>query len=127
MASIGIFETLKKALSNILEIFHTRIHLLSVDLEISLQRLFGIFWLAIIALCFISLGIVLLSVLLIIIFWDTHRVLVTSILLISYLSLGAILLWIAMRRLKNLPPIFESTLSELKKDRDHLTDRAQDE
>ena len=69
----------------------------------------------------------LLSVLLIIIFWDTHRVLVTSILLISYLSLGAILLWIAMRRLKNLPPIFEITLSELKKDRDHLTDRAQDE
>jgi uncharacterized membrane protein YqjE len=60
------------------------------------------------------------SAALLILFWDTHRILVISLLCLLYASglLGCV--WNLVRRMRNAPAPFSASLEELARDREQL-------
>jgi formate/nitrite transporter FocA (FNT family) len=53
-------------------------------------------------------------------YWDTHRVLVLSLMAGGFLSIGIILALFVRAQMNAMPKLFEASLGELVKDRDHL-------
>jgi uncharacterized membrane protein YqjE len=116
----GLLETLGDMAANLVSMAHTRLDLLSTDLEEDRDHLLTLTITALSAVFFLGMAVVLASILLVVIFWDTHRVLILLLLVGAFLAAGA---W-AARRAKQLarskPRFFASSLSELHKDREQL-------
>lgn len=117
----GLFESLTALTATLVAIAHTRLDLLSSDLEEERAHLFSLLVLALVALFCVGVGVVLATVLLVVAFWDTHRLLVLGILVGLFLAVG-ISAWVfAMHKAKTKPRLFAASMSELLKDRQHLT------
>jgi uncharacterized membrane protein YqjE len=117
----GLFESLTALAATLVAIAHTRLDLLSSDLEEERAHLFSLLVLALVALFCVGVGVVLATVLLVVAFWDTHRLLVLGMLVGLFLAVG-ISAWVfAMHKAKTKPRLFAASMSELLKDRQHLT------
>ncbi len=117
----GLFESLTALTATLVAIAHTRLDLLSSDLEEERAHLFSLLVLALVALFCVGVGVVLATVLLVVAFWDTHRLLVLGMLVGLFLAVG-ISAWVfAMHKAKTKPRLFAASMSELLKDRQHLT------
>jgi uncharacterized membrane protein YqjE len=99
---------------------YNRLDLLSTDMEEARERLLALLVLTFVTLFCVCLGMVLLAMLVVVVFWDTHRLLALSALTGFFLVAGAILSIIAMRALRNMPRVFASSLTELSKDHELL-------
>lgn len=102
---------------------YTRLELLSLDLEGEREHLLSIMLFALASLFLLGLGIVLAVLLLVVIFWDTHRLLVLSILTGFFLFMGIAAGAFAMHKSQTKPRLFTSSLSELQKDYEQLSGR----
>jgi uncharacterized membrane protein YqjE len=51
-----------------------------------------------------------------VLFWDTHRVAAAGVMTLLYLAIGGFALVRLKRTVAEIPPPFEATLAELKKD-----------
>lgn len=103
-----------------LAMLHTRIHLLALDLEEDRLYLLKIIKYGLFAFFCLSMGITVLTVLLAVLFWDTHRVLVLAIITGLFLLLGLLSWGYAAQIAKNKPGLFNHSLSELVKDQQSL-------
>jgi uncharacterized membrane protein YqjE len=119
-ASAGLFESLKTLSVSLVSIVHTRLELLSNDVAEEREQLTSFLVLVMVALGCLGLGIVLLALLIVVVFWETHRLLalagLTGLFLVAGIGLG----WFAMHRVRTKPRLFEASLAELAKDRQHL-------
>lgn len=118
--SEGLLTSLKKLTSTLIALIYTRLDLLSTDMEEGRERLISLIitvFLSLFCLCF---GVVLLAILMVVIFWDTHRLLVLSTMTGTFLLIGTLLCVNAISALKNMPRMFAASLAELAKDRQHL-------
>ena len=115
--SRGLLESLKALGSTLLAVAHTRLDLLSVDLEEQLAHFFALLVLTLVALFWLGIGVVLVVVLLIEIFWDTHRLPALSGLAGFFLVVGTAVWVVAARKANAKPRLFASSLAELGKDR----------
>jgi uncharacterized membrane protein YqjE len=70
-------------------------------------------------LCF---GFVFLAIFIVVIFWDTHRLIALGTLTSLFLAVGGLLFILALRALKTMPRMFEASLSELSKDQQQTND-----
>lgn len=120
MASEGLFASLKNLTATFVAIVYTRLDLLSTDLEEGRQRLMSLLVMAFVSLFCLCVGVVLLAILIVVAFWDTHRLLVLSALTGVFLIVGAILCGAAMRALKSMPRMFKASLAELSKDQQQI-------
>lgn len=120
MSKPGLFTSARRLVSNLIELSLNRLNILSIDIEISLQRILSISSLFLFGVFFSCMAIFLAVILLVVIFWDTHKVLVISSLLAFFVIAGATLFAVARAKLKNMPNIFEATIAELKKDHQSL-------
>ncbi len=120
MSKPGLFTSARRLVSNLIELSLNRLNILSIDIEISLQRILSISSLFLFGVFFSCMAIFLAVILLVVIFWDTHKVLVISSLLAFFVIAGAALFAVARAKLKNMPNIFEATIAELKKDHQSL-------
>lgn len=123
MSKSGLFASAGRLLSNLIELALNRLNILSVDLEISIQRIISISSLFLFGVFFLCMAIFLAVILLVVIFWDSHKVLVISLLLAFFTIGGAGLFLVARAKLKAMPSIFEATISELKKDHQSIHDK----
>lgn len=121
--SKGLFESLSMFGATLVAIVHTRLELLSLDLEEERERLFSILLTTLIAVFLLGIGVVLSAILLVVIFWETHRLLVLSILMVFFLLLGTAIGALALHKIRSKPHIFSSSLSELQKDTEQLSSR----
>lgn len=101
----------------------TRLELLSVDLEEEREHLFSIMLLAIASMFLLGLGVVLAAFLLVVLFWETHRLLVLSILTACFLLIGGGVAAYALHKVRTKPKIFSASLTELNKDHQQLSTR----
>jgi uncharacterized membrane protein YqjE len=115
-----IFASIKNLGSTAIQLIETRLELFSSDIQIGWQRLLSVLVLVIVGLFSILFGLVLLAILIVVLYWDTHRVLVLSVMTGSFLSIGVVLVLIVRHQLNTMPKLFEASLGELAKDRDHL-------
>lgn len=121
--SHGLLSSLTTFVATLVAIIHTRLDLLSTDLEEDRAHLLSLLVLALATLFFIGVGMVLVSLLLAAIFWDTHRFLVLGA-LAGFFLLGGVATWcIAVRKMRAKPRLFSASLGELIKDRDQLNSR----
>jgi len=71
----GLLESLSLLATTLVSIAHTRLDLLSTDLEEDREHLASLLLLAFGALFSLGVGVILSAILLVVLFWETHRVL----------------------------------------------------
>ena len=122
--SKGLLESLTILAGTLVAIAHTRLDLLSVDLEEERAHLFSLLVLTLAALLCLGIGVVLATILLVVAFWDTHRLLALGALAGFYLVIGMGVWAFALHKARTKPRLFAASLSELFKDRQQLTSRS---
>ncbi len=116
----GLLNSLKNLTVTLIAIIHTRLELLSTDLEEGRERLISLLAIIFVSLFCLCFGAVLLTLLIVVIFWDTHRLLALGTLTGLFIAAGAILSIMALRALKSMPRMFEASLAELIKDHQEI-------
>lgn len=123
-ASKGLFDSLKGLAASLLGIAHTRLDLLSLDMEENRERLTSLLVTTLVALFCLGVGVVLMTIFFVVAFWDSNRLLVLGGLAGIFLAGGTTAGWLALYKLKNKPKLFSASLAELSKDRLLLTRRS---
>ncbi len=117
----GLLASLQRLLATLLEIAQTRVAIVATEYEEERERIRELVVFGFLALFFASLGIVLLTLFVVMLFWETHRLYVMGGFALLYLGLGVATVVSLRRRLKSRPRLFATTLAEFAKDRDQLT------
>jgi uncharacterized membrane protein YqjE len=116
----GLIASGRRLLGTLIGIAHDRLELLSVELQEEVGRIaFLLLWGAV-ALFFAVLAIAFAGLLVVIVFWDEHRVLAAGLLTLLFLLLAGFAGWLATRQIAAKPRPFDASLTELAKDRDFL-------
>jgi len=119
----GLLTSLQRLMETLLEILQTRVEIVATEFEEERVRLRELVVFGILTLFFVGVGLTLLTLFIVVLYWDSHRVAVLGGVAILYLGLGGLTGIILYRRLKSRPRLFAATLSELTKDRDQLSSR----
>ncbi|MCD6708024.1 MAG: phage holin family protein [Thiobacillus sp.] len=121
--SRGLLESLSTLAATLVAIVHTRLELLSTDVEEDRAHVLSLLVLALAALFFIGVGVVLATILIVVVFWDSHRLLALGSLAGFFLAAGVGAWAYALHKARTKPRLFAATLSELLKDRQQLVSR----
>ncbi len=116
----GLLSSLRCLTSTLIEVLYTRVELFAVELDEERRRITRALWLAAVGAFCLSLGILLAVLFLVVLFWDTHRLLVLGILAFGFLAAGIAALLTFRVRLAERTRLFSQTLEELRRDRDRL-------
>lgn len=122
--SKGLFESLTGLASSLIAIAHTKLALLSSDMEENRERLSSLLVTMLVALFCLGVGVVLLTILIVVAFWDSNRLLVLGGLSGIFLSGGAAAWGTAIYMMRTKPKLFSVSLAELVKDHQQLTRRS---
>ncbi len=112
----GLLGSLKSLTALAVAILHNRLNLLSNDLEIAREQMVSVLIMVLIALFSLCFGALLLALFVVVIFWDTHRLIALGGVTGLFLLVGLLCLWRVSKALKAMPATFEASLSELAKD-----------
>jgi uncharacterized membrane protein YqjE len=119
----GLLESLKRLTGTLLSIFQTRLELLANELEEERLRIRQMLFYGSVALFLFSMATMLLTVFVVVVFWNSYRLEVLGGLTILFLVSG-LLVWNALLRVaKERPKLFSASLAELTDDIDRLTPR----
>lgn len=119
-----MFDSLKGLAASLVAVLHTRLDLLSTDLEEERARLVSILLLLFVALFCLGVGVLLLALLVVVAYWESHRLLALGSVTALFLASGAAAFGWVQHKLKTKPRLFAASLAELSKDRQHLMDRS---
>lgn len=117
----GVLSSAKRLVATFVAIVQTRLELVANEIHAEGARLAQMLLLGAAALFFLACGILLLTFLVIAMFWDTNRLLAIGGFAVLYLAIGAAFAALARRRAAAGSRLFEASLGELKKDRDRLS------
>jgi uncharacterized membrane protein YqjE len=119
----GLFRSLRNAAGTLVAIAHTRLQLLTTELQEEVRQVGGILLWAFIAAFAAMMGLFLGALAVIFAFWDTHRIAASLFMIAVFvaIALGAGL--VLQQKLRKKPPMLDDTLAELAKDRDQLKER----
>lgn len=112
----GILTSLQSLVATAIAVVHNRLQLLSNDLEIAREHLVSTLTLLLVALFALCFGALLLAIFVVVVFWDTHRLLALGGVTAVFLLVGAVCAWRVVRSLKAMPATFEVSLTELAQD-----------
>jgi uncharacterized membrane protein YqjE len=115
-ASFGLFGSLRSAFANFLELAHTRLELLSVEMEARLLNSRHVMLWSAVALFSASLAMLMLTLTVLIVFWDTHRLLAAGIITVFFASLAVAATLVVRHRVRSRPRLLAATIHELKRD-----------
>ncbi|MES2070223.1 MAG: phage holin family protein [Pseudomonadota bacterium] len=117
---MAIVDSIARLASTLLDVLHTRLELVSVEVEEELARYASYLVLVLIALFCAGIAVLLGILLVIALFWDSHRlqVLLTLIAVFGGAAIG-LGLWLR-QALRSKPRLLGHTLAELGKDKSAL-------
>ncbi|HEY6641719.1 phage holin family protein [Povalibacter sp.] len=119
----GLFQSLNNFVATLVAITHTRLQLLTTEIQEEVQEVAKLLIWSFIALFAAMMALFLGALTIIFAFWDTHRITAAIVMTGAFLLIAAIGGIMLMRRLKAKPPMLDATLAELAKDRDQLRAR----
>ncbi len=119
----GLIDSLATLATTFVAILHTRLELLSTDIEEEREHILSLVKLSLIALFCMMLGMLLIAVLLIVALWDTYRLAAIGSLAGFFIVSGFIAWYMAKRKAKAKPRLFSASLLELRKDREKIEAR----
>ena len=121
--SAGLLRSLRTLVSTLLGLVHTRLELLSNEIEEERARLQQIVLLAVLALFCTAIGVLLLTLLVVVAFWEQYRVTALALLALIYFLVAALAYAGVRGRAAAKPKIFSGSLAELAKDAELLKSR----
>lgn len=119
----GLFDSLKGLAATLIAITHTRLELLSTELEEERVWLVSMLAWTLAALFCAGLGVVLAAVFVVAAFWDTHRLLTLSILMVVFFLAAVLSALVVLAKARAKPRLFAGSLVELSKDHERLRGR----
>ncbi|HWK72734.1 MAG TPA: phage holin family protein [Povalibacter sp.] len=119
----GLFQSLNNFVATLVGIAHTRLQLLTTELQEEVQQVAQLLIWSLVALFAVMMALFLGALTIIFVFWDTHRVLAALLMTGAFLLIAAAAALILVQKVKAKPPMLDATLSELAKDRDQLRAR----
>ncbi len=105
---------------SVLALVRARLELAGIELREEKERGKRALVLGLVAALFLGMGLLLLAFLVVVLFWDTHRLLAIGAVTLAYLGIGigaAVRLRAAVR---DSPPPFSATLAEFRNDLDMI-------
>jgi uncharacterized membrane protein YqjE len=112
----GLLGSLKSITALAVAMAHNRLNLLSTDLEMAREQTVSVLMMVLVALFCLCFGALLLALFVVVIFWDTHRLIALGSMTGLFMLTGVICLWRVIKALKAMPATFEASLAELAKD-----------
>lgn len=116
----GLLASLRRLLATSLEILQTRVEIVATEFEEERERIRELVIFSFLTLFFTSIGLLLLTLFIVILFWETHRLYVLGGFALLYLTLGIVAGAILRQRLRTRPRLFATTVAELSRDRERL-------
>jgi uncharacterized membrane protein YqjE len=116
----GLFKSLSGFLATLVSVAHTRLQLLTTEVQEEVHRAAQLLVWAFVALFAALLALFLGALAVIFAFWDTHRLLAAVIMTGVLLAVAVVAGLVLRAKIKSRPPLLDSTLAELAKDRDQL-------
>jgi len=124
-AEHGLFASLRQLLGTAVEILQVRLALLSTEIQQEKLRVFdGLLW-AGVALMLLGLGVLLLFGFIVVLFWDSYRLVALGVLSALFLGVGTWLLLTARKHLQSPGGPFNTSVEELGRDLAELDKRSQ--
>ena len=119
-ASPGLMGSVKRLLSTLTSIVSTRLELLANELQEERLRLTQMLLFALFALFCFGMGLLLLTLFIVVLFWDDHRLAVLGVLCIFFLLLGTVMTLLLRNKAQAKSRLFSASLAELSKDKEQL-------
>ena len=116
----GIVHSLRNLAATLVALLQTRLELLATDLEEERIRLLQLLFFAAGALFFFALGVLMITMLVVLLLWDSHRLAGIIVLAAIFLGIGAIFALGVRNRMQARSRMFSGSLVELGKDKDEL-------
>lgn len=118
---VGLFGSLKNLAASLVSHLHTRLELFATEFAEEKLRLTSLLFVAILALFFAFMTLVLAVLFVIAAYWDTpYRLHAVALLAAVFLAGAGISAGMVRAKLKSRPRLFEASLAELYKDRQQL-------
>jgi len=117
----GLLTSLKQLVATLVAIVQTRLELLASEVQAEKLRLTQLLLFGISALFFLACAVLLLTVLVVVALWDTHRLLAIGGFAALYLGMGVGFALAARARAAGGTQLFAASLVEFEKDRDRLS------
>ena len=119
----GLFRSLGNLLATVVGIAHTRMELLTTELQEEVHRVGEILVWTLIALLATGLGLFMGALVVIFLFWDTHRLLASVAVTAVFFVIALVAVGVMSSKVRNKPTMLDGTLAELAKDRELLARR----
>jgi len=122
-STTGLFQSFSNFAATLLAIAHTRLQLLTTELQEEVRQVGGILLWAFIAAFTALFGLFLAALAFIFAFWDTHRIAASLVMIAVFVGLAIFAILVLRKKLREKSPMLDDTLAELAKDRDNLRSR----
>jgi uncharacterized membrane protein YqjE len=122
-SATGLFQSLSNFAGTLIAIAHTRLQLLTTELQEEVRQVGGILLWAFIAAFTAMLALFLGALAVIFAFWDTHRIAASLAMIGLFIAIAIGAALVLVKKLRSKPPMLDDTLAELAKDRDNLRAR----
>jgi uncharacterized membrane protein YqjE len=119
-ASSGLMASVRRMLSTATSIVSTRLELLANELHEERLRLTQMLFFALSALFCFGMAILLLTLFIVVLFWDDHRLAVLGVMSVLFFVSGALLVMLLRSNAGTGSRLFSASLAELCKDREQL-------
>jgi len=112
----GLFDSLRALIATLVAMAHTRVELFSTEIEEELRRVVTLVVGAMIVLVLSSLALLFSALVLIVAFWDTHRLAATGSVAIGFITLAVVSYFVVRERTRRRSRLLSATLGELEHD-----------
>lgn len=119
--SLGLLDSLRRLGSTLVGLVHTRIELIAAEFERERARVTRLLILAIVALFFLGLGLLTLTIFIVVLFWESQRLVAIGFLVVLYFAIGIGAAVFAKREAARAARPFAATRAQLQRDREQLT------
>ena len=116
----GLLLSLRRLGASIAAIVHSRIELVALEIEREKSRITRLVVLGVIAVFFLALGAITATIFVIVLFWDSQRLVAIGFLTVLYFGIGVGVLSFLRKEAAQAKRPFSATVEELRKDRDSL-------
>jgi len=124
-ASSSLMGSVKRLVSTLISIVSTRLELLANELQGERLRLTQMLLFSLLALFCFGMAVLLLTVFIVVLFWDDHPLAVLGWLCILLFVLGTLMAILLRNKAQSKSKLFSVSLAELAKDREQLEPRDQ--
>lgn len=119
----GLFQSFSNFAGTLIAIAHTRLQLLTTELQEEVRQVGAILLWAFIAAFTAMMGLFLGALAVIFVFWDTHRIAASLAMIATFVAIAVVAALLLAKKLRSKAPLLDDTLAELAKDRDNLKAR----